>query len=225
MSIAARWRRWWPHLRALLILFHIAAILLMCTPPAEQVLDRNRWRSPVGQTQFETWASRLEAVGIDTTPAGLESWLWERAKTYARVRRIAGKPFDPYVRALNLHQGWALFTNPQRRPAQVVAWLHTPGRGWETIYAQRSEVFDYKREQLDNHRLRKLAGRIARRRRPRMYSRLATWLARSAARDFPEADRLRVMLFRYRTHAPGAPRRLTDGRFTDTRHFVLEQYR
>lgn len=147
------------------------------------------------------------------------------ADTYKSIRAKATAPFAPYVRALWLVQGWALFSNPQRDPARVHVELHTPGQGWRVITVQRSEVFDWKREQLDNHRLRKLVGRIARRESKAIYNRLVAWLARAAAREFPEADRLRVSLFRYRTHGPGADPRLSDGRFTDTRVFNLERYR
>lgn len=147
------------------------------------------------------------------------------ARTYKSVRATLTRPFSLYVRTLYLLQGWALFTNPQRDPARVEVELHTPGEGWRTITVQRSEVFDWKREQLDNHRLRKLVGRIARRRTPRIYNRLVRWLAREAAREYPGADRMRVQLFRYHTNPPGAAPRLTDGRFTDARVFNLEDFR
>ena len=186
------WVRAWPHLRALLIAFHLAAVLVLAfTPFPHSVPER-----------FES-----------------------AARTYKRVREKVRKPFNGYTNALYLKQGWSLFTNPQRTPARLEVALHTPNEGWRTIAVQRSEVFDWKREQLDNHRARKLVGRIARRKSKRIYNRVVTWLAREAARDFPEADRLRVRLFRYRTGAPGEVPRLTEGRYTDTRVLSLEAYR
>jgi hypothetical protein len=219
------WSRAWPHLRVLFIGFHVAAILLTCTPHPGQVLDRARWRSPSGQAKFRAWSERLGAIGIETTAKGLERWLWARGEDYRAARRAVSKPFAPYVERLRLVQGWALFTNPQRRPARVVVELHTPAEGWRTLTVLRSEVFDWKAAELDNHRLRKLTGRIARRTSKHIYNRLVLWLAREAAREFPRADRLRVQLFRYRTGPPGAARRLVDGRFTDARVLDLEARR
>jgi hypothetical protein len=214
------WSQAWPHLRTVLIAYHVAAVLLTCTPPPGQVIDKSRWKSPAGQAQFRKWSDRL-----GTSPEKLEAWLWARGESYAAVRRVLLRPFRGYVDGLRLDQGWALFTNPQRNPAQLEVELHTPGHGWRWLTSLRSGVFDWKREQLDNHRLRKLVGRIARRQRPHIYDRLVRWLAREAAREFPEADRLRVQLFRFHTNGPGASPRLSNGRFTDVRVFDLETYR
>lgn len=212
----------WPHLRAGLVLFHVAAVLVMCTPGPGRLLNREQWKSAESQAQFEAWAGRLGALGIDTTAAGLEAWLWARAGQYAGVRRQLERPFTPHVGRLHLYQGWSLFSQPQRHPVR----LHIDvdeGTGWRPIYVQGSGQHRWRAAQLRHHRLRKLIGRVARRKNLGSYPRLVDWLSRAAVRDFPAAAQLRVRLYRYRTAPPGGD--LAGGRFTDERTFDLGRLR
>jgi hypothetical protein len=214
MSWLARWRRSWPHLRAGLIFVHLAAVLVMCTPGPGRLLNRSQWKSAESQAQFAGWANRLRSIGIDTTAAGLEAWLWDRAGEYASVRRRIERPFAPYVQRLHLYQGWSLFSQPQRHPVRLHVDLDR-GDGWQPIHVQGSSEHTWRRAQLSHHRLRKLIGRVGRRKNLGSYGRLVDWLARVAAADFPDGQRLRVRLYRYRTAAPGD--RVADGTFTDER--------
>ena len=71
---------------------------------------------------------------------------------------------------------------------------------WRTIYRSRSKEHDYLGGQLDHNRMRKLVARCGR--DGRLFDHVARWIAREAARDFPNALALRVRLERFDSLPP-----------------------
>jgi hypothetical protein len=208
-------------LRALFVAFHVVAMAIVSLPNAG-IASKARWQSDVTQNDLATWAARLRAMGWRTSNEAFQRRLWDGAVRYARVRTVVGAPFDAYAGATGAGQGWTMFASPQRFPAE----LHVDvlrGGIWTPIYRPRSDAYAWRRETFDDDRMRKFAGRFARGFDKNVYRETATWIAKNAAIDFPDASRVRVSLYRYETLAPAAVRRgeRPVGRTTDAREIEL----
>ncbi len=75
--------------------------------------------------------------------------------------------------------------------------------------------------------MRKYGGRFARGFIPKNYDELASWLATEASADFPEANAVRVRLYRYRSLPPEKIRagERPEGRYERARNFDAEELR
>ena len=220
-----KWRRAWPHIRAILIFFHVAAMLTFCLPGPGRVLRKESWKAPPSQRQFKNWSARVNSIGFNTTPKSFEAWLWDVSESYAGVHRKVSRPFWRYMRRFHLYQGWALFSSPQLTPVEIHIDIHDPATGYRPIYVQRSDTHSWHRDLFDSNRMRKLVGRIGRRKTLGRYPDLVKWVARTAAREFPSADKVRIRLLRYSALPPGSDRLRDNERFTDLRILKLESYR
>lgn len=212
---ARGWRRWWPHLRAAFVLFHVLGVFLLSIPATGAMRNRSAWRQPHARRELQVWGERAHALGFDVTQAEFEQWLWEVAGDYLRVRGRGVAPFDTYARYTGALQGWPMFSTPQSEPAWLTIEVGDGAGEFTTVYRERSAEHEWMRRQLDHNRVRKLEGRLGRGRYGGAYVGLVDWLARRAAVDFPEASVLRAHIERRRTPDPsgeseigyGPPRR------------------
>lgn len=196
---------WWAHLRGVLVALHIGAVCLMALPAPEGGMNRSAWSDPTVQAELLAWHGRLSVLGLDLEAEELEDLLWEFARGYMEGREAVLGPLDPYYRHLGTRQSWRMFVAPHRNPAKLVVAVRTEGT-WEVVYRSRDPEADWRAHQLDHTRTRSVTFRYAWKHYQRPYRRFARWLAREAAVDFPEADRIRVYWWRYRTLSPEAVR-------------------
>lgn len=196
---------WWAHLRGALLALHILAICLVSLPAPEGGMDRGAWSDPTVQAELLAWRDRLARVGLDLEAEVLEDHLWDFAQGYMSTREATLGRLDPYFRHLGTRQSWRMFVAPHRNPAKLVVAVRTGGT-WEVVYRSRDPEAAWRDHQLDHTRTRSAIFRYAWKHYRRPYARFARWLAREAASDFPEADRIRVYWWRYRTLSPEAVR-------------------
>lgn len=222
----ARWRRAWPHLRVLFVLYHVLAIVVFALPSPRRMGDRSNWKSDRNQAELASWARTLSATGLDVSKDELEEVMWGLTQRYLAVRKDLIDPFDEYARYIGMAQGWRMFTNPQRRPGKLHVDVEIDGV-WTPVFVYRSGEHDWMRWQFEHNRFRKQLGRINSKRAVRAYDQLTKWIARQAARDFPEATRLRTRLYRYRSLPPDRVRagEEPEGEFTLPRFHPLEALR
>lgn len=218
-------KRAWPHVRAVLIFLHVAAIFVMCLPAPYKMANKRSWKTAQARAEVAGWAKRLSSVGVNMTPEEFEEQMYGITLSYLKLRTRVNKPFRRYHRISELRQGWAMFTYPQTHPG----WLHVdllkPGGKYQPIYIQHSDEHEWRRTQFDNNRLRKLLGRVARRHHGHpAYIALSNWIARQAAKDFPDASHVRVRHFRQRTLKPGRGKP-PPGKFVGQRIYPLDRYR
>jgi hypothetical protein len=45
----AKWIRAWPHVRTLLIVYHVIAVLVMALPSPHRMTDKAAWKTPQSQ--------------------------------------------------------------------------------------------------------------------------------------------------------------------------------
>ena len=191
----------WAHLRALWLLLHILVVSFMALPAPDGGMNRKAWADPTVQAEFDAWRQRLGGLGLELSAEELEDQLWTFATAYTDLRDAVLEPLDPYLHHLGTRQSWRMFVAPHRHPAKLVVAVRTDGI-WEEVYRSRDPERSWRGAQLDHTRTRSAIFRYAWRHYRSSYSQFADWLARHAAVDFPEAQRLRVYWWRYQTLNP-----------------------
>lgn len=186
-----------PRLRAGFVAFHAAAVVLLSLPTG--AVSDERWKSKGTQADLAEWGSGLGE--------GNEFALWFRrvAKGYADVRGVAVAPFNLYAESTGARQGWAMFSSPQRYPAEVHVDAKVDGR-WVPIYRPHDPSAAFDAVFLAHHRLRKFQGRFAREWKGKRFQEFASYLAKRALAAHPNAEAVRVRLERKQSLPPEAVR-------------------
>ncbi|HZT79797.1 MAG TPA: hypothetical protein VFA26_06235 [Gemmataceae bacterium] len=192
---------WFPHLRGLLVALHLLAVTLLALPAPEGGMDRATWKDPTVQDELAAWAGRLDGWGVHVTPPELEDRLWQFSADYMHARETVLRPFGPYYEYCGTYQSWRMFVAPHRYPTRLHIDVHEHGE-WRPAYVERDAQHDWLGRQLDSYRFRSAIFRFGWHGYERDYGRFADWVAGHAARDFPDADRVRVRLAKYRTLSP-----------------------
>ncbi len=216
-------RRVWPQVRAVLVALHVVAITLLALPAPGGGMNRAAWKEPTVQGELAAWGARLGVA-----PAALEERLWTFAVAYMDARSAVIDPITPYYRLAGTWQSWRMFVAPHRHPSRLVVEIdHGRGAGFEPLYLRGDPAASWRRHQLDHDRMRAQVFRLSWPGYEGTYARFAGWLAREAARDFPEARSLRVQFFKYRTLDPAEARagEAPVGRFAQRRTYDLRKAR
>jgi hypothetical protein len=206
------------HWRALFVLFHLVAVTLMALPAPEGAMDRANWADPTVQAEIAVWARRLSVP-----PADLEEALWRFATRYTAARDRVLAPFGPYYEWCGTEQSWRMFVAPHRHPTRLHVDVREGGE-WRAVFVERDREHAWLARQLCSYRFRSLTFRFGWPSYAGEYRSFADWLAHQAARDFPDADRVRVRMFRFRTPSPAEVRagRPVEGRFESAVELPLE---
>ncbi|MCP4804306.1 MAG: hypothetical protein GY884_03075 [Proteobacteria bacterium] len=216
----------WPHLRAAFVLFHVVALFLMAIPAPGGGMSKSAWADPTVQGEFQAWTERLNDMGADITVEELEDRLWSLATVYMEKRKTVLDPIAPYYRYTGTTQSWRMFVAPHRYPARLHIEVEEGGT-WREVYVMRSEEHAWRAEQLDNDRMRAAIFRMSWRPYRRIWVTFTEWAADRAAEDFPEATRIRLRFFKYKTQGPKeiAAGKELDGNWIQTVMLDLEQRR
>ena len=198
----------WAHLVAVYVLFHGASILIGSIPSTDAALDRDAWDDPTVKSEFAAWADRLGWIGVNVEPESLEDAAWRFANGWASMRRMANAPFETYQRYTGTWQSWSMFVAPHLYPSRLCIDVRDGDGLWRNIYTARSDEQDWRRGQFDHIRMRSAIFRYAWPQYRGQYEQLADWISDRAAIDFPDADRIRVRFFRFKSPSP---RELRDG--------------
>lgn len=218
--------RLWPQLRALLVGLHVLIVILLATPSPGAGMRRSAWKDPTVQEEFQAWTDRLNRIGLKIRKKTLEDRLWDFAVGWETRRGALLAPARPYARYLGTDQAWRMFVAPHRYPTRLSVDVHV-GDAWRLVYEERSPTATWLGWVFDHDRARSLIFRFGWSHYRRPYEQFARWVAQRAAADFPEADRARVRMFKYRTQSPeevrsGAP---VEGRYQQEQLFDLAELR
>jgi len=216
----------WPHIRAALVLAHVLAIGLCALPAPEGGMQRASWQDPTVQDELAAWDARLVHLGLHLDPAELEDRLWVLARGYTHVRNRVLAPLQPYYRILGTNQSWRMFVAPHRYPARLHISVEEGG-SWREVYVARDPQLDWLGPQLDHDRFRSALFRYAWPSYGKAWSELCEWISRQAARDFPQARRVRLRFWKARTPSPQKARQGIEppGRWVRARTLDLEPLR
>lgn len=197
---------WLPHLRAAFVLFHLAAVILMAVPAPAGGMKKAAWQDPTVQAEFAVWVNRFNALGAELTPAEFEQRLWDFSVGFMDARNAVLKPFRPYYHWCGTWQTWRMFIAPHRFPARLEIDLSEERGEYRTLYAARSDEHTWLRPQLDHGRMRAAMFRYGWSSYGRSWEQFADWAAVRAAAEFPEAEHLRLRMWKYKTPTPAQVR-------------------
>ena len=218
----------WPHVRTVLIGFHILSVIALSLPTPYAVSSRDKWQNPNMQADLEQWSRRLSFLGYESAKE-LEDDLWDLAQGYLALRKSFIWPFQDYSEYGGSRQGWRMFANPRIEPAVLHIDVTTPATGdtWQPVYRPHSDEYDFWAERFEHNRMRKLMGRLGNQNMNAHYRYLVRFMAPRVARAFKDADKLRFRLFRYRTLSPEAVRAGKEEEGAYEREIILraEEYR
>lgn len=216
----------WPQIRAVLVGFHVLAVLVMATPSPSVGLRRSAWKDPTVQAEFAAWNERFKALGVNWTQAEMEDHLWSFGVAFDEVRRVLVAPADPYGRYLGTSQTWRMFVAPHRFPTRLQIELEEGGV-WRTLYIERSDEYTWRGEVFGHDRMRSAIFRFGWAQYKKSWQLFADWVARRAAEDFPDATRVKVRMFKYKTLAPedAAAGKEPEGKFQQDELRTLSRFR
>jgi hypothetical protein len=195
---------WFAHLRALLVALHLVAITVLAAPSVGEGLSRWAWQDPTVQDEFADWTDRLNRWGVAITRQEFEDDLWEAATAYESLHGRALAPFWRYYEWCGTFQSWRMFAGPHRYPSRLLIDIEEGG-AWRPVYAQRDPDHAWLAEQLDHYRMRPYLYRLSWYRYADGsggFDQMTRWVAGHAAHDFPQAQRVRVRFFKFRTLSP-----------------------
>ena len=216
----------WPHVRAVLVALHVMSLVVLALPTEGAVHTRNRWKTANARADLRQMADRLTRWGWPMDEHELERALWDLGTAYLKVQQPIAAPFQWYAKVSGSRQAWRMFASPQRHPAELHVEVERDGR-WVPIYAPHSDEYAWNRRQFEHNRFRKFLGRFARGFIRRDYEQTTRWVATQAAREHPEATRVRVRLYRYDTLPPArvSAGDTPPGRYEHTKVFEAEGLR
>ncbi len=195
---------WFAHLRGLLVALHLVAVTLMALPAVGEGMSRWAWQDPTVQEEFADWTARFNSWGIHVTQQQLEDGLFDTASAYESVRDQALAPFGRYYDWCGTYQSWRMFVGPHRYPSRLHIDVEENGTS-RPIYVKSDPDHTWMASQLEHYRMRPFLYRLSWFRYVPAFpdfDQLARWVAARAAHDFPEASRVRVRFFKFRTPSP-----------------------
>lgn len=194
----AAWRRVPLHL---FVVYHLAAITLASLPDPRVPSEAER-QNPLFAEEFASWSERLNGWGLETTPQGLANWAWNTAAGYNRIRDKILTPFKPYFEYFGPRQGWHMFAGANLYPSRLVVDIEERG-AWRTLFAESRPEFSWRKSQLAHEHIRGgLYCMAFLEEDDDNFQGFARWVAQQAASDFPQARRVRVTLFKFRSPSP-----------------------
>lgn len=190
--------RWWPHVRAALVTFHLVAIVLSAIPAPAGGMNRRNWKDATVQGEFAAWGRRL---GVE--PATLEETLFGFATGYMKARDAWLVPVDPYLELTGTDQPWRMFVAPHRHPARYrVEVQTTPDAGWELLFEERSAQARWRAAFFEQERTRSVLFRYAWSEYSGEARQLCTWIAGKVFEEREDVQRVRCRYWKAASPSP-----------------------
>ncbi len=191
------------HVRAVLVLLHLGAVLLLSIPRPPGGSDRSSLDGPVMQEIIGDWRQMANGVGWAVDQDRATDLVFGVSTGIRQVRGTVLSPFQRYAAFTGAHQSWGMFAFLKRRPALLSVEVQTGGV-WQPVYLARDPDLRWRSHQLDSERFRAALNRPTSGVGRRGFDDWADWLACQAAIDFPDATALRTQLQGLQLSPPAA---------------------
>lgn len=179
---------------AAFLVFHLVAITVRALPAPDAALDRASWGDPTVQKELAAWSRRL---GVPQPR--LEERLYALAERSVRVRDTLVAPFARYYEVFGTFQSWQMFVAPHRHPARLRVEVQEGG-SWTPVFVEGQD--GWLSRELSDTRFRSVIFRLGWPGFESARQHFADFVARRAARDFPRASQVRLVLSRADTPSP-----------------------
>jgi hypothetical protein len=172
-------------------------IMLQCVSAAPgQPLNRHHLGTIEGK-QFITWVQdALSTLGFERSRQAIELASIESTTRLVAVRNAVVSPFEPVLRALGSHQGWALFQLGSRECFRIHVDSRAVGSDWTVVYRAQGEDRLDLAATLRYRRVRGVYNPGINRGVSAQYDGFVTWLARRVFAADAHAAELRVRMQR-----------------------------
>jgi transposase len=192
-------RSWLPDLRAVAVLFHVVAVVVLSIPVPPPTL-RGEKEDARTKELLAPWGDAAEAVGIprETLYAAIAGF----TKVEAAALGAARTPLAPYARLVGAQQGWLMFGSVDTEAARIELHVRTGNAPWTPLFVPRSREAAWRRSFLEQERMRTLVYNFGAKRSRSKWEPFVTWLAREVREDRPDATALRVRMQRLRLPDP-----------------------
>lgn len=126
----------WDHVRALLVVGHLAVITIAAVPTPEGSLTEGRLRDPQVRDALAPWASLAARLGLAEDQEEGYRWLWDAGHAMVAVRRTVMAPFSPYLRFSGNAQSWKMFGVAPAQHARLEIHGRAAEGDWEPLYVE-----------------------------------------------------------------------------------------
>ena len=218
-------RKWWPHIRTLLITIHLLAIILKAIPAPEGGMNKADWKNPTVQAELQTWTTTFNAAGVEVTSVELEEHLWNLAQHYMAIRKGILRPFRTYYKYFGADQNWRLFVAPHMYPSKLHIDVFIDDN-WVPLYRPFS-IHQWNANIIETSRFRPAIFRYSWTRYKRHYRKMGLYFAKRAAEDFPTATKMRTRWWQQKSPSPEQllDGNLPTGKWRLTYMYDLEEHR
>lgn len=190
-------------LRALFVLFHLVGITLMSLPSPGKAQDLDEPEVAALLADLRALGARL---GVERSAEEVKALALDVSERAREARGWLVAPFLPYARLTGARQGWSMFWSINHRPSRLVIELEGADGGWTPLYVARSDVYAWRRREMDQERIRGVVNQYSHLRDRRSYRAFAAFIAQRALADHPEAVRARVLMEERPSQGPEALR-------------------
>lgn len=177
-------------LLAVLILAHLAQITISSVPLPDRTITNIRPR----HRQFILgWGAPLLALGLSDSKEDFVADTIRLNNTIASARARLLRPISRWQKYSGTKQGWGMFGGVLPQGGRLQVHVRTGDGEWTRLFEDHSDA-DWMDNLLNQGRFRGVRSAYSSRvqSRRKQYNRFATWLARHAAEDFPEATEFRM---------------------------------
>jgi len=183
------------------VTFHLVAITLAALPAPPQSLKREDLATGEEAANVAAWSDRLNRLGWAVSPSELEEALWKAAENFSRIRKRILAPFQPYYKFCGTGQGWKMFVGPHHNPSRLHVEIRENGH-WRPVYIEGSREHNWLRSRLNHEHWRTVLITAVYFEKEQTLQQFVRWAAKHAAQDFPDADKLRLRVYTFRTPSP-----------------------
>lgn len=195
----------WPHLRALLVVLHVTAVVLAALPAPDGAMNRKLWSEPTVRVEFEAWARRF-GVTVDE----FQGALWRVATVWMDARGVYMRPVRPYLDATGATQAWRMFAGANRFPTKFHVRVRDEGEpedAWRSVYERDHPERRWAASVFEQERFRNGLDRFGWPHYRVHFEEACTWVARRALEAFPKAAAVQCAIWRERAPSPEQAKR------------------
>ncbi|HCH63941.1 MAG TPA: hypothetical protein DFR83_14140 [Deltaproteobacteria bacterium] len=193
----------WAHVRAVLVMLHVTAVVLGAFPAPVGGLQRSSWAEPTVARELDSWHERLAVLGPVGDREVFEDRLYAVASSWVQGRGAILKPFVPYYRYVGTEQSWRMFVAPHKHPSRLQIHIRSDAASdWELLYEHGHPTHHWRADQLRHTRMRSALFRYSWPGYRKNFRALSRWVAREIVRERPETGEVRLQWLRQRTPSP-----------------------
>lgn len=179
----------WDHLRAILVLVHVVAVVGMSIPSPEGFSKADALENKDIAGPLHVWEQSLSRIGIPTTlTRGVALYT---GRSLEIIEDKMERTFYPYAHYLGVRQSWRMFSSSPAKSWMLEIFIEDEGT-WTLLYRPFDPQARWQATLWEDGRVRGMINALANTANQASYQSFVKTVAWRAAQDFPQATRLKV---------------------------------